>query len=123
MTGKLNLLNEYKFVFVCENSILDGYITEKIFNPFYARTIPLYYGAEDRKRYFNPESFIDLRANFKNTKRKRNGIETKLKKLMNDEELYKSMIEKPKINPEYHDENFMEKTETFIKKKFESLPS
>ena len=118
----INLLNEYKFVFVCENSILDGYITEKIFNPFYARIIPLYYGAEDRNRYFNPESFIDLRGKWKmkHKKRKRHAIETKLKKLMNDEELYKNMIEKPKINPDFDDEDFIEKTETFIKNKFKN---
>ena len=41
----LNLMNRYQFVFVSENSIADGYITEKIFNVFFARSVPIYSGS------------------------------------------------------------------------------
>ncbi len=56
----LNLLNQYKFILCFENSITDGYITEKIFNVYFARAIPLYYGPSDKYKYFNKESFIDI---------------------------------------------------------------
>ena len=35
----LNLFQQYKFIFICENSISEGYITEKIFNCYFSRTI------------------------------------------------------------------------------------
>lgn len=56
----LNIFNQYKFVFVCENSTCDGFITEKIFNCFFARTIPIYYGSNKIKQYFNPNTFFHI---------------------------------------------------------------
>ena len=37
----------YKFVIACENSRIDGYITEKLMNPTLARAVPIYLGAPD----------------------------------------------------------------------------
>ena len=62
-TELLNIFNEYKFIICLENSLSNGYITEKIFNVFFARSVPIYFGSPDRYRYFNKNSFIDLNSN------------------------------------------------------------
>ena len=41
-----------------ENSITDGYITEKIFNVFASGSIPIYNGAPNITNFVNSESFI-----------------------------------------------------------------
>ena len=43
---KWNLLNEksYKFLIAFENTVEDDYITEKIYDSYLTRTIPVYYG-------------------------------------------------------------------------------
>jgi len=41
-----------------ENTDTKGYITEKIMNVFLAGAVPIYWGTEDVKEVFNPESFV-----------------------------------------------------------------
>ena len=48
--GKVNLLREYTHHLAFENSVTDGYVTEKLFDALIAHTIPIYYGAKDVKR-------------------------------------------------------------------------
>jgi hypothetical protein len=54
-------LGGYKFAVCFENSILEGWITEKIFDCFYAGTVPIYLGAPDVERWIPPECFVDMR--------------------------------------------------------------
>ena len=59
--GWMNLTDiykNYKFVFAMENSYEDGYISEKIMNAYIAGAIPIYWGTNEVKNIFNPESFI-----------------------------------------------------------------
>jgi hypothetical protein len=49
----------YKFVICCENHSYPGYVTEKIVNAMLANSIPIYWGAPDIVKHFNPESFIN----------------------------------------------------------------
>ena len=58
---KMRKISEYKFTFVTENSTLDGYVTEKMINALVARSIPVYEGAPDIKKYVPKGCFIDLR--------------------------------------------------------------
>jgi hypothetical protein len=58
---KLGLLARYRFALVYENSNFPGYITEKLFDCFYARCIPIYSGAPDVAQYVPPGAFVDLR--------------------------------------------------------------
>ena len=44
-----------------ENSSFSGYISEKIFDCFFAGTVPLYLGAPDIQDYVPANTFIDLR--------------------------------------------------------------
>jgi hypothetical protein len=101
----LNILQQYKFIFVCENSIGDGYITEKIFNCFYARSIPIYIGCKNVENYFNKSSFIN--ANDLNNL-------NKIISIQYNETLYNNFIHEHKISTEYDDEDYKTKLKTFI---------
>lgn len=103
----LNEFNKYKFIICFENSLTDGYITEKIFNVFFARSIPLYLGPNDTLRYFNKDCFIDLNEN----------IDTILQKMefLNTESNYNKYINSVKMNCAFDDENYKIHSSKFIK--------
>jgi len=59
--SKSRTLGAYTFAICFENMILKGWITEKIFDCFFAGTIPIYWGATDVEQRIPPECFIDMR--------------------------------------------------------------
>ncbi len=59
--SKAETLGRYTFALCFENSILKGWMTEKIFDCFFAGTIPIYWGAPDIEQHVPPECFIDMR--------------------------------------------------------------
>lgn len=59
--SKSETLGKYKFALCFENSILKGWTTEKIFDCFFAGTIPVYWGAPDVTDYIPENTFIDKR--------------------------------------------------------------
>ena len=107
-TELLNLFQQYKFVFICENSISDGYITEKIFNCYFSRTIPIYYGSNKITDYFNKDLFINIKLD-----RLIEAKKTILTTMINEEK-YNEYISQNIINPTYDDENYKEKLNNFI---------
>jgi hypothetical protein len=102
----LELYNQYKFIITFENSHSNGYITEKIFNVFLAKSIPIYDGAPDICEFINKNSLIKFDEN----------ILKKIIYIQNNELVYNSMIETIKINEKYKniktDYNFEKKMET-----------
>lgn len=65
IVDKIDCLKKYKFALCYENShSIKGYITEKIFDAFFAGCVPIYFGAPDITDYIPKECFID-RRNFK----------------------------------------------------------
>lgn len=63
---KHQVLSKYKFSLCYENiKNVNGWITEKIFDCFQARTIPIYWGSENINNYIPKNTFID-RRDFKN---------------------------------------------------------
>jgi hypothetical protein len=50
----------YKYVVVVENYIDDIWITEKIIDAFACKCIPIYLGARDISKYFNPDGIIQV---------------------------------------------------------------
>lgn len=112
----LNLFQQYKFVFICENSISEGYITEKIFNCYFSRIIPIYYGSNKITYYFNPKTFINININLNQLEDTKYKI---LTTLMFNQEKYDEYISQNIINPQYNDENYKERLNNFI----ESLDS
>jgi len=59
--SKAETLGKYTFALCFENMILKGWITEKIFDCFFAGTIPIYWGAPDISEYIPEDCFIDKR--------------------------------------------------------------
>ena len=95
----------YKFVIVGENSIIDDYITEKIFTALCAGCIPIYIGPSNINKYVNKDCFINT-ANFRS-------YEDCIKyilKVDSDNTLYEKYIYQPimdkeqfyKLTPWYH---------------------
>lgn len=102
----INEFNKYKFIICFENSLSDGYITEKIFNVFFSRSIPVYLGPNDKLRYFNKDCFIDLSES-----------EDKILKNMislNNENSYNNHINSIKINNSFDNENYKSHSNAFI---------
>jgi len=62
IVNKFDTMQNYKFAIAYEN-IKDtaGYITEKIFDPFFAGCVPIYLGANNILEYVPKECFIDRR--------------------------------------------------------------
>lgn len=106
----ITIFNKYKFILCIENSYDDGYITEKIFNCFFANTIPLYKGSKKIKNYINENRFINLY----------DPIETIIEriKLYNiNEKIYNEIINYNIISKNYNDENYENQLTTFIDNK------
>lgn len=57
---KIPFIANYKFNLALENSVIDGYVTEKILEPLVANTVPIYWGSDYVKKDFNPDSFIHV---------------------------------------------------------------
>lgn len=52
---------QYRFALCFENSILKGWMTEKLFDCFFTGTVPVYWGAPDVLDWVPAECFIDMR--------------------------------------------------------------
>jgi hypothetical protein len=62
VVDKIAVLSKYKFSICYENvGGLQGYVTEKIFDCFFAGCVPIYWGAENIFEYIPPSCFIDRR--------------------------------------------------------------
>jgi hypothetical protein len=59
--SKSETMSEYRFALCFENSILRGWMTEKLFDCFFVGTIPVYWGAPDVLDWVPAETFIDMR--------------------------------------------------------------
>lgn len=60
-TSKYEVLSQYDFAICFENMAMKGYITEKIFDCFYAGTIPVYLGAKDITELIPEDAYLDCR--------------------------------------------------------------
>ncbi len=87
----LTVFSQYKFIAAFENSHTNGYITEKIFNVFFAGAIPIYDGAPDIARFINPKAFLSLEPM----------IAKKLQIIANSKAVYEKIVQTDKIQKEY----------------------
>jgi hypothetical protein len=60
VAGKIEFFRQYKFTLAIENTIWPGYMTEKLVDPMYAASIPIYVGDPQAKLSFDPASYIDF---------------------------------------------------------------
>ena len=62
INSKRTILEQYKFSICYENmGGIPGYITEKIFDSFFAGCVPIYLGASNVSDFIPDETFIDMR--------------------------------------------------------------
>ena len=55
---KMRVIGQYCFCLAFENSISPDYVTEKLFQPLMAGTVPIYLGAANAHEFAPPHSFI-----------------------------------------------------------------
>lgn len=100
VAGKAEFLRRYKFTLAIENTIWPGYMTEKLVDPMYAASIPIYVGDPQASRSFNPEAYIDF-AQFSGMKE----ILEFVREADNNRDLYIKMLAAPfyrnNIIPDY----------------------
>lgn len=60
LEGKVQFLSKYKFTLAIENMPWPGYVTEKLVDPMFAGSIPIYLGDPSASVHFNSESYIDF---------------------------------------------------------------
>jgi hypothetical protein len=90
---KLAFLREYKFTIAAENSMVDGYTTEKLIEPLMMGSIPIYWGNPqiEAEGEFNPQALIRVEAGEK-------GIEKAVEeaiRLDRDNEAYWKKLNQP----------------------------
>lgn len=90
VTNKLDFIKDYKFTMSFENSSYPGYTTEKIIEPMFVRSVPVYWGNTNIASEFNRESFINLHDFATVDEAIRRLIE-----IDQDDELYNRMISAP----------------------------
>ena len=57
---KLAGLADYQYSVAIENSVIDGYFTEKVFECFLTNTFPIYYGCPNLEDYFDNRAFARI---------------------------------------------------------------
>jgi hypothetical protein len=90
IVDKLAFLGQGKFHVAFENSSSPGYITEKIMHAFVARTIPIYWGASDVARDFNPKAFVNCHA-YGSVEE----VVARVRELDSDDSAYAGVLEEP----------------------------
>ena len=60
-SSKFKILKNYKFSICFENSQINGYVSEKIYDCFHVGTIPIYLGAPNIKDLIPSNCYIDFR--------------------------------------------------------------
>jgi hypothetical protein len=59
---KLSTIGSYRFTLAFENAVAEDYVTEKLYDPLVAGSVPVYMGAPNVERLApSPESYIDVR--------------------------------------------------------------
>lgn len=95
VADKLAFAKEYRFSMTFENSAMNGYTTEKIFEAFAADTIPIYWGSRDIAKEFNPEAFVNVYdyPDFP-------AVVQRVKEIYENDELYLQMMMAPIVRPD-----------------------
>ncbi|MBW8041939.1 MAG: hypothetical protein FVQ85_18330 [Planctomycetes bacterium] len=97
--SKSETLGNYTFALCFENMILKGWITEKIFDCFFAGTIPIYWGSPDIEEHVPSECFIDMRR-FKNYEELRSYLKSLSEKdIRQYKENVREYLKSPRFRP------------------------
>ena len=113
--NKVDFIKDYKFVISFENSSYPGYTTEKLIEPMFANSIPIYWGNPLVAKDFNTKSFVNIN-DFKS-------YDEAIKyiiELDTNEEKYLEMVAQPwlndnKVADEFTDESFLDFFDFIVK--------
>ena len=106
---KVEFIKEYKFTIAFENSVCEGYTTEKVFEPMVMNSMPIYYGNPLVEKDFNPDSFIWM----KNPEDIKSTVE-EIIRLDLDDQAYLEKISKPKFTKEQLNYNWEQELSDFL---------
>lgn len=101
--NKLEFIKNYKFVFAFENSSYPGYVTEKLIEPCFVGSIPIYWGNPKVSLDFNPKRFINY-FDFPNE----DALIQRIMELDQNDELAMQMISEPIFNNNTYPEHIKE---------------
>tara|TARA_B100000965_G_scaffold166375_1_gene138678 strand:- start:15619 stop:16548 length:930 start_codon:yes stop_codon:yes gene_type:complete len=87
---KLDYMKLFKFNIAFENSISNGYVTEKILHSFYAKSLPIYWGDKKVKDDFNSDAFL-----FYNDFKNEESLITEIININNNKNTYLEYINQP----------------------------
>jgi hypothetical protein len=90
VAGKIDFFRRYKFTLAIENSIWPGYMTEKLVDPMFAHSVPIYVGDPQAQLSFDTSSYIDI-ARFSEIKQMLEFV----REVDNDPALYLRMLAAP----------------------------
>lgn len=102
---KNDFIKNYKFNIAFENSMCDGYTTEKIMEPMLVNSVPIYWGNKLIDRDFNPASFVNV-SSYSSLEE---AVEHIVRLDQNDDE-YLSLLSTPWFN----EENYLNWEEQFL---------
>lgn len=108
--AKIRFIEDYKFTIAFENNKMLGYTTEKLEDPLYAHSVPIYWGNPNVGNEFNSQAFVYCDGGEENFEEV---IEEIIYLDTHDEE-YLKMIRTPCMNENYNVEKEKEKLEKFI---------
>ncbi len=107
--SKIKFLKKYKFTIAFENSMSEGYTTEKLSQPFISKSIPIYWGNPLVIKDFNPKAFINCN-DYGNDFDK---VIARIIELDQDDEKYMEMLRQPVMQADY-DFNVLGNLEKFL---------
>lgn len=87
---KVEFVSRYKFSLCFENSMANGYTTEKILEGFAGNTIPIYWGNPNVAALFNKNAFINC-----NDYLSLEDVVEFIKRIDSDDDLYLRMVKEP----------------------------
>ena len=90
VAGKIEFFHRYKFTLSIENAIWPGYMTEKLVDPMFAHSIPIYVGDPQAQLTFDTSSYVDF-ARFANLKQMLEFV----REVDNDPALYLKILSAP----------------------------
>ena len=92
--NKIAFQSEYKFCIAFENSIGEGYTTEKLIEAMMSGSIPIYWGDPSVVKQFNPDSFINV-SDYGSLEK----VVQEVIRLDHDDEAYLEKLNQPWVRP------------------------
>ena len=112
--GKLRFIEDYKFTIAFENNKMIGYTTEKLEDPLYAHSVPIYWGNPAVKKFFNEDAFVFCNGLEENFDKNIDALIDRIIYLDTHDDEYLKMVKAPCMNESYDAQKAKEDLEIFV---------